>query len=139
MLTNLDGTLIASETRRATTVKSPTEEFLNLSAVTTRQESTTPAQSLEVGEESIFPQTPTPAAFEYTDSNMSPTTPYYMSQGTQLIQQTCPPKQTMQSLFPVSGNIEDEPDETVRAKLMKARRKSLQWAPRVGSPLGRRA
>lgn len=136
MLANLDGTLIASETPKATVEKSPTAEFLNLSAVTSHEESAMPTPRLEVGEESVLPQTPTPGAFDFADGNLSPTTPYYMSQGAQLIQQTCPPKQSMQSLFPVSGNIDDEPDATVRQKLMKARRKSLQWAPRVGSPLG---
>ena len=69
---------------------------------------------------------------------LSPTTPYYMAQGSKLIQQTCPPKQNTARLFSMSGEIEDQEDEKVRKKLMAARRKSLQWAPRVRSPLGKR-
>lgn len=78
---------------------------------------------------------------------MSPTTPYYISQGAKLMQQTCPPKQTQQGLFdreeggssgfPVTGRIEDQPDESVRARLEAARRRTMNWRPRVASPLGR--
>ena len=77
------------------------------------------------------------SADDLTTSSGSPTTPYFLSKGAALVQQTCPPKQSMQSLFPVSGRIEDQPDEDVRRRLVMARRKSLQWAPKVGSPLGR--
>lgn len=84
---------------------------------------------------------------------MSPTTPYYLSQGAKLVQQTCPPKQTQKGLFdtgvgdgggrtgglgfPVTGRIEDQPDESVRIRLEAARRKTMNWRPRVASPLGR--
>lgn len=84
---------------------------------------------------------------------MSPTTPYYLSQGARLVQQTCPPKQTHKGLFdadagnrdqrpgglgfPVTGRIEDQPDESVRVRLEAARRKTMNWRPRVASPLGR--
>jgi hypothetical protein len=86
-------------------------------------------------------------------SEMSPTTPYYLSQGAKLVQQTCPPKQTQKGLFdteagsmdrrtgglgfPVTGRIEDQPDESVRVRLEAARRKTMNWRPRVASPLGR--
>ena len=90
----------------------------------------------------------------YDPSNeMSPTTPYYLSQGAKLVQQTCPPKQTQKGLFdtdagsghrrgnglgfPVTGRIEDQPDESVRLRLEAARRKTMNWRPRVASPLGR--
>jgi hypothetical protein len=90
----------------------------------------------------------------YDPSNeMSPTTPYYLSQGAKLVQQTCPPKQTQKGLFdtdtgsgarlgvglgfPVTGRIEDQPDESVRIRLEAARRKTMNWRPRVASPLGR--
>jgi hypothetical protein len=91
---------------------------------------------------------------EYDPSiEMSPTTPYYLSQGAKLVQQTCPPKQTQKGLFdidvgggdrrasgsgfPVTGRIEDQPDESVRVRLEAARRKTMNWRPRVASPLGR--
>ena len=78
-------------------------------------------------------------------NEMSPTTPYYLSQGAKLVQQTCPPKQTQKGLFeseggtgfPVTGRIEDQPDESMRIRLEAARRKTMNWRPRVGSPLGR--
>ncbi len=83
----------------------------------------------------------------YDPSNeMSPTTPYYLSQGVKLVQQTCPPKQTQKGLFetsgtgggfPVTGRIEDQPDESMRVRLEAARRKTMNWRPRVASPLGR--
>ena len=66
----------------------------------------------------------------------SPTTPYFLHP-TELVQQTCPPKQTQQALFPLSGRINDQPDGSVRQRLMAARRKSLQFAPKVKSPLAR--
>lgn len=89
------------------------------------------------------PKTPTASKsgeyeFTFDFSAMSPATPYYLSQGAKLIQQTCPPKQTQQGLFfPLSGNIEDEPDLTMRAKLETARRRSLVFKPKIGSPLTR--
>ncbi|KAL9058094.1 MAG: hypothetical protein Q9162_001956 [Coniocarpon cinnabarinum] len=64
----------------------------------------------------------------------SPTTPYFLHP-TQLVQQTCPPKQSQESLFPLSGRIRDQPDESLRQRLTNARRKSLQFAPKVKSPL----
>ena len=67
----------------------------------------------------------------------SPTTPYFLNKGAELLQKTCPPKQTGQGLFPVSGNIEEVEDGEMRRKLIAARRKSLQWVPKVSSPLSR--
>jgi hypothetical protein len=96
------------------------------------------------------------------DDTYSPTTPYYLSQGAKLVQMTCPPKQTGKGLFetegdeeegekggvgsgvrggvrgfPLSGKLGDVKDEKVRKRLADARRKTLGWKPRVGSPLGR--
>lgn len=149
-LANLDGQLVPTLTpgKQSTFIDmSPTKEFLKFSSVTSRHDnqalSIAATPTAQQGEEevldgsSVLPNTPTPAVFDPTDGNFSPTTPYYMAQGNQLIQQTCPPKQHMQSLFPLSGDIDDQPDESVREKLMVARRKSLQWAPRVASPLGK--
>ena len=158
-LANLDGNLVPALTpAKPTAVMSPTKEFLNLSSATSREGggSATPGPATTLSENgireqqfqedaiveedlSIFPQTPTPAMLEAGGGagNFSPTTPYYMSEGARLIQQTCPPKQAMQSLFPLSGEIEEQPDESVRQRLLLARRKSLQFAPRVGSPLGK--
>jgi len=87
-----------------------------------------------------LPQTPAglAGAWAYNDDGMSPTTPYFLAKGAHLVQATCPPKQqTGQRLFPLNGRIEDHPDGEVRRRLILARRKSLQWAPRIGSPLSR--
>lgn len=121
---------------------SSTEEFLNLSVETRRDSIAASDATMEnkAPEEHEAPATPTPANVDFDDGASawgSPTTPYYLSKGAKLVQQTCPPKQAMQPFFPVSGNIEDQPDEELRKRLLLARRKSLQWAPRVGSPLGK--
>ncbi|GBF66828.1 hypothetical protein TMEN_9550 [Trichophyton mentagrophytes] len=67
----------------------------------------------------------------------SPTTPYYLSEGAKLVQQTCPPKQSRQGLFPVNGITDEHQSEKLRIRLEAARRKSLIWKPRIGSPLGK--
>jgi hypothetical protein len=135
-LTNLDGSLVESETPKQ--IFSPTEEFLNFSSsVSSHGESKTPKEHNVMDDETMFLKTPTPASFDQQEGNFSPTTPYYMAQGAKLLQQTCPPKQSSQSLFPLSGNIDDQPNEGIRKKLLQARRKSMQWAPKVASPLGK--
>ena len=136
-LANLNGSVIAAST--STTPKrsvsfefSPTKSLLE----------TGPAEEeISMADTTLPPPatpiTPGTAAGGGPSTWGSPTTPYFLSKGVELIQQTCPPKQTMQGLFPMSGNIEDEPDEETRRRLVTARRKSLQWAPKIGSPLGR--
>lgn len=140
---NVNGNLVPVETPAKNdassriTVESPDNEFLSFSASSRRE-------SIRVikPSEPKAPATPTPNVTNFDDDDGnnwgSPTTPYYLSKGAQLIQQTCPPKQTGELLFPASGRIEDQPDEVVRQRLILARRKSLQWAPKVGSPLGRK-
>lgn len=139
-------------------VFSPTKEYLNLDSPTPRKETVqasviddrrvslpyfdapanevaTPVKrvDMEVQSEPITPQTDG----NYGESNWgSPATPYFLHPQ-QLVQQTCPPKQSQQLFFPVSGRIEDEPSESLRQRLTLARRKSLQWAPRTSSPLAR--
>jgi len=85
----------------------------------------------------------------------SPATPYFLHPQ-QLVQQTCPPKQTQMSFFTdaaaahanANGSGDDgsgggqrveqkQIGEGVRQRLLLARRKSLQFVPRVGSPLAR--
>lgn len=132
MLSNMNGTLLPLETPSKTPLDlSPTKELLTFDPSASRRES--------FMVERVRPQTPASPQpdFDGDMSILSPTTPYYLSKGAQLVQQTCPPKQTGQLLFPLSGRIEDCPDEVVRRRLAVARRKSLQWAPKVQSPLGR--
>ena len=135
MLANMNGNLVSAETpsKATPTEMSPTKEFLTFSSPASRRES--------FMIESQAPTTPIANSVAAEDGGEStcgsPTTPYYLSKGAQLVQQTCPPKQTQQLLFPLSGRIEDQRDEKVRQRLLMARRKSLQWASKVQSPLGR--
>ncbi|SLM33780.1 Microcephalin-like [Lasallia pustulata] len=144
MLSNVNGNLIPAEPHAKPPLDlSPTKEFLTFSLPASRRDSFAiqhPASP------SAPPQTPTTDADADAEHDLedgcesawgSPTTPYYLSRGAELVQQTCPPKQPQQLLFPLSGVIADQPDESVRRRLLLARRKSLQWAPKVGSPLGR--
>ena len=146
-LANMNGNLLpasSSETPAKAVDVSPTKEFLTFDTPASRRETfiIDPAKA-QVAVEIPAPMTPT---VTHGDDDMledgsawgSPTTPYYLSKGARLVQQTCPPKQmTQMGLFPVSGNVEDQPDELVRKRLLEARRKSLQWSSRIRSPLGR--
>jgi len=143
-LANLNGNLVPASTAEAPAKPveiSPTQEFLTFNTPASRRDTfvidRTPTEDM--------PAPATPVA-STADDNMledcsesgSPTTPYYLSKGAQLFQQTCPPKRlTPMGLFPVSGNVEDQPDGTYRKRLLEARRKSLQWSSRIRSPLGR--
>lgn len=80
-----------------------------------------------------------------TISAPSPTTPFYLSQRSKLVQQTCPPKESRQGLFDIkprgrsgaAGGEEFTMSEGLRKRLEAARRKSLVWKPKVGSPLAK--
>lgn len=119
---------------------SPTKEFLTFDTPASRRDTfIIERQTPQEQEQMLAPVTPIAAS---TQDDMledgsawgSPTTPYYLSKGAELVQRTCPPKQIG---FPVNGEINDQPDETVRRRLLEARRKSMQWASRIRSPLGR--
>lgn len=151
-LANLGGSLVpaCSETPAKTPAAdlSPTKEFLTFNTPASRRD-TFVLDPVEISASEPLPETPevpsTPLVtaednvLESGSSWGSPTTPYYLSKGAELVQRTCPPKQMAQEcgLFPVSGDVEDQPDESVRLRLMAARRKSLQWASKTRSPLGR--
>lgn len=119
---------------------SPTKEFLTFDTPVSRRDTfIIERQTPQEQEPSAVPATPIQTTthddmLEDGSAWGSPTTPYYLSKGAELVQRTCPP---MQMGFPVSGDIDDQPDETVRRRLLEARRKSMQWASRVRSPLGR--
>ena len=119
---------------------SPTKEFLTFDTPASRRDTfIIERQELQEAESAAVPATPVPILaqddmMENGSAWGSPTTPYYLSKGADLVQRTCPPKRMG---FPVSGDIGDQPDETVRRKLLEARRKSMQWSSRIRSPLGR--
>jgi hypothetical protein len=139
-LCNENGSLRSSGNgKRAGADEETVEEFLRLS------QNTPPGpgvlnQSLSKREEVASPKTPSQLGlsdyvFDFESIGMSPATPHFLSNGARLIQQTCPPKQTHQGLF--DGGSSRESDDSFRAKLEAARRKSLFYQPKVGSPLGR--
>jgi hypothetical protein len=53
-----------------------------------------------------------------------------------ILTRTCPPKQSKYSQLG-DGVLSREKDEQVMMRLMAARRKSLQFAPKIGSPLAK--
>ncbi|KAF5492625.1 hypothetical protein CGCS363_v011107 [Colletotrichum siamense] len=88
---------------------------------------------------SPVPVTPAPDALARYAANVTPETPGatdYDSSPTKLLMQTCPPKN---NAFAEMGDgiLKREKDETVMQRLMAARRKSLQFAPKIGSPLAK--
>lgn len=155
LVANQQGTLVTVATpskEAAYEVTSPTAEFRTFSG-SSRRSSIRVSPLVERDEqdsrEPQAPATPIQQSSGDRDEDLlnltpwgntdmgSPTTPYFLAKGASLVQQTCPPKQLGQPLFPLSGRIEDQPDQSLRQKLMIARRKSLQWAPKIKSPLGR--
>ena len=125
MLANIGGNLVP--------VATPVKNVRKSSRLSKARESGA-CSALDIDETVLLPFTPgqeTPY-----DALGSPTTPFLISEGARLIQQTCPPKKPQQNLFPLSGNLEDQPDNRVRERLAKARRRTTEFAPRIGSPLG---
>ena len=142
---------------------SPTQEFLNLPDTpgtaykSNRRKSTlwarSPSSDGDVKDDSIglmlspVPATPAPetisAYAEHILDGESPdgaATPYFFKKE-QLVQRTCPPKQSAGSIdgLDMSKPIEDSCSGAFMQRLLLARRKSLQWAPKVGSPLAKRS
>ena len=142
-LANMNGNLIPASIETPARVSSanemsPTKEFLTFDTPASRRDTfVIERQTPQEQESAAIPVTPIQATaqgdvLEDGSAWGSPTTPYYLSKGAELVQRTCPPKRLG---FPVSGEIDDQPDETVRRRLLEARRKSMQWASRVRSPL----
>lgn len=52
-----------------------------------------------------------------------------------LLMRTCPPKKSIREMG--AGLLSQTKDDGVLMRLMAARRKSLQFAPKIGSPLAR--
>ncbi|KAI9754386.1 MAG: hydrolase 76 protein [Chaenotheca gracillima] len=141
---------------------SPTKEFMNLSSspapnnvASAPQETPQQQYPYKIWQTPDFPTPPT----DSLSPTPSPSTPYYLQNPAALTQQTCPPKQRGESLFQSTGSPlprrgstmpNDEADdreaarererremEAVRRRLLLAKRKTLQFVPKVGSPLAR--
>lgn len=98
------------------------------------------------------PKTPAPEAIARFAANISPGSTSPSSVGSvdsddpltrddggarqELLTRTCPPKRTA-FVELGDGILSREKDERVLMRLMAARRKSLQFAPKVGSPLAK--
>jgi hypothetical protein len=146
---------------------SPTKEFLNMSSATPltsksrRRDSvewvrSSPASPSDIGGTgdgddflSPVPATPAPEMISaYGEDGLyggeeTPfgQTPYFLHKE-QLVQQTAPVKRYFEEEDEEQGDrgvgwLSEKKDESVMMRLMAARRKSLQWAPKVGSPLAR--
>jgi hypothetical protein len=142
---------------------SPTKEFLHIPADTpgtssrsARRKSTlwvrSPSSDGDANEGddaglmlSPVPATPAPEtisayAEHILDNDNGGETPYFLRRE-ELVQRTCPPKQAGPegSLSFGEGNGEGSVNGSgvLMQRLLLARRKSLQWAPKVGSPLAK--
>lgn len=86
---------------------------------------------------SPVPITPAPEALaRYAAETPSGMTEYDSSPTKTLHMQTCPPKQNT-FVQMGEGILNRDKDESVMQRLMAARRKSLQFAPKIGSPLAK--
>lgn len=115
------------------------EDFMRLSPpMQSRNEPGTPEKARRpVDADRDYFQTPRTPGFTFNldDIGMSPATPFFL-QKANIVQQTCPPKQTRQGLFSASPSAGDElSSQRLRSKLETARRKSHASKPRVSSPL----
>ncbi|KAI9889088.1 MAG: hypothetical protein M1814_005812 [Vezdaea aestivalis] len=88
----------------------------------------------------VEPETPwDPSRFEdLPPLPLEPVTPGPPLDVRGLSMRTCPPKKEGEDGFPVSGRIEDfNGDEGTRRRLILARKRSLQFVPKIGSPLAK--
>jgi len=138
-LTNRRGSLVdteaalkASQQGQKSAIMSPSKEFLNLESPAQPADSAkTPVRATITSKAPATPVTYVDASF-FGDS---PTTPYILHPQ-QLVQQTCPPKQTQQSFFAGKSDTGDEKTAAgVKQRLALMRRRSLQYQPAKPSPL----
>ncbi|KAH7153140.1 hypothetical protein EDB81DRAFT_931582 [Dactylonectria macrodidyma] len=151
-LANMNGTLVSSPVKGSRTPSTP-------SALRNRRESAnwvfTPSEQADEDMEedhdwsnlmlTPVPKTPAPDAVARYAANLVPETPSddeedddadYSPTKENLLTRTCPPKQNpFRDLG--AGILSKDKDEQVLMRLMAARRKSLQFAPKIGSPLAR--
>lgn len=98
----------------------------------------------DMGSLTPFPMTPAPETVAKFAMDITPQTPTAdigeLSGGSldkdQLLMRTCPPKQSVATDLG-RGVLRDDKDQTVMMRLMAARRKSMQFAPKIGSPLAK--
>lgn len=146
-LANLAGNLVPASSEIAQTPAknaiSPTEEFLTFNTPASRRENFIIEPRVDITDEnaqsrSEAPSTPiigfSQAGDEASEDGDELATPYHFGKNTRLVQQTCPPKQSGEMMFAINGN---GAENHVRRKLLEARRKSMAFASKTKSPLGR--
>ncbi|KAI1475675.1 hypothetical protein F4774DRAFT_428712 [Daldinia eschscholtzii] len=95
----------------------------------------------ELGMLTPVPKTPAPEAVARFAMDISPDSPSTvndedMEEREQLLMRTCPPKKSVYTDLG-EGFVKKEKDQGILMRLMAARRKSLQFAPKVASPLSK--
>ncbi|KAF9876700.1 hypothetical protein CkaCkLH20_05546 [Colletotrichum karsti] len=143
-LSNQDGVLVPSPVKGSRDTRTSPNTPMNRRDSTVWEHSSSEAtESDDVDWDALMspvPVTPAPDALARYAANVTPETPgatdYDSSPTTALLMQTCPPKQNNFAEMG-DGILRKEKDETVMQRLMAARRKSLQFAPKIGSPLAR--
>lgn len=152
-LSNVNGTLIKTDSSASSSSSAANRRHYGVTPPMSRdspQTLETASRRYDVNQmeanDQAYCQTPKTPGYRFNMENyvgMSPATPFYLSRA-KLVQQSCPPKQTRQGLFPTlatSSNRDEEDEEQMessrklRLKLEAARRKSLAYKPRKGSPL----
>lgn len=145
-IANLNGTIVSSSNKSSKAPNTPRN----------RRESTmwmhTPSDQGDQDDEDLewscalltpIPKTPAPEAVAKYAAEL-PETPStgddasHLASPTKqsLLTRTCPPKEIKYCELG-DGILSREKDEQVMMRLMAARRKSLQFAPKIGSPLAR--
>ena len=138
-LKNSNGTLVPGPTATSTSAsggrsgadQETVDNFMRISPPATGNEPGTPEK--RPAEACQTPRTPA-YNFNFDNIGMSPATPFFL-QNANIVQQTCPPKQTQQGLFSASPSADELSSQRLRLKLEAARRKSLAFKPKARSPL----
>ncbi|KAF7544355.1 hypothetical protein G7Z17_g10020 [Cylindrodendrum hubeiense] len=151
-LANMNGTLVSSPVKGSRTPSTPiTSKNRRESANWMYTPSEQADDDMEEDHEwsnlmlTPVPKTPAPDAVARYAANIVPGTPSddeeeddldYSPTKENLLMRTCPPKQNPYREMG-TGILNKDKDEQVLMRLMAARRKSLQFAPKIGSPLAR--
>ncbi|KAJ6079181.1 hypothetical protein N7467_008934 [Penicillium canescens] len=151
-LSNVNGTLVrisespapSASGRRSGADQGAVDGFRKITPPTHQQDAPSTPTRQSSTDDYQFPATPGYNFANLDAIGMSPATPYFLSNRSKLVQQSCPPKQSNRGLFPgakASNVLEDEEDDDPRRKqrfrMEAARRKSLVHKPAVASPLRR--
>ncbi|CAG8289449.1 unnamed protein product [Penicillium salamii] len=150
-LSNINGTLVripespapSASGRRSGAGQGAVDGFRKITPPTYQQEVPSTPTHQSSASKYQFPATPGYNFAKLDAIGMSPATPGFLGNRSNLVQQSCPPKQSNRGLFSSSktskispGDGDDEESRRQRRFRMEAaRRKSLVYKPAVASPL----